>query len=149
MLRAALLDSLPQAIAQLFRALRAGEQSFEESSQIKPGASAHDRQPASRRNLTHNLPGHPRIFTGRNRGRGIHAIEQVVRNFGARRSARLGRTDLEITVHGYRIAVDYLAAGFAGDRQRQRSFAAGRGADDDNQQGITVRRGQRKTLQLM
>src|SRR5262249_23935976 len=54
-MRAALCNSLPQALSQLLRALRAGEESFQQRSQIQARASDDDGQAASRFDLFQTL----------------------------------------------------------------------------------------------
>ena len=67
---------------------------------------------------------------------GSTTIEQMVRRAGALGGAGLGGADVELAIHGDRVAVDDLAVELLSERQRQRRFSAGRGPEDDHQQRL-------------
>ena len=82
-IRAAAGRAFAQSLAQLFRALRAGEKSFEQGAQVQSGSAHDDRQMAARLDLLEHLPRLARIFAGRDVVRGLDAIEQMMRGAGS------------------------------------------------------------------
>ena len=132
------LHSLAQPFAQLLGTLRPGEEPIQQRTQIKSGSAHNDRQMSTLVNFLQHLPRLPRILSGRDMPRRIDAIHQMMpstRSFG---SGRLGRANIELAVHGDRIAVHDLALKTFSQRQRERGLAAGRGAEHYRQQWLRL-----------
>ena len=62
----------------------------------------------------------------------------MMRSAGTLGGAGLGRADVELAIHGDRIAVDDLSVEFFSERQRQRRLATGGGAEDYYQERLDV-----------
>ena len=120
-------------MAQLFRALRAGEESFQQSAQVQSGATDHDGQVISKVDLRKHLARLASIFARGDVLSGIENIEKMVGRARARGGAGLGRTDIKLPHHCDRIAVDNLALELLSERERQRGLPAG-GWTEDHQQ---------------
>ena len=148
----ALLRAVAQPASQFFGALRAAEKSFDESAEIETGSAADDGQVSGllafawscrarngRNDLAQYLPRLARVFSGSDVSQRIHAIQQVMGNFGALRGGGLGRADFKFPVHGDGIAIYDFSAEAARDRQRQSRLSACRGAEDDHDQRLAVR----------
>jgi hypothetical protein len=58
----------------------------------------------------------------------------MVRSTRALCEARLGRADVELSIDGYRVAIDDLSMELFSESQRQSSFSAGRGSKNDYQE---------------
>jgi len=67
-----------QTFAQLVGALWTRKQSFEESTQIKPSTTHHNRQMSTPRNVNQYDSRSPRILSGGERLIGIRDIDQVM-----------------------------------------------------------------------
>ena len=147
----ALLRAVAQPGAQFFGALRARKKSFDESAEIETCSPADDGQVCGllvfawrcrarngRNDLAQHLPRLARVFSGRDVGQRIHAIQQVMWNFCALRCGGLGRADFKFPVHGDGIAIYDFSVEAAGERQRQSRLSACRGTENDHDQRLAV-----------
>src|SRR5712692_11831920 len=140
--RALLLSAPPQPFAQLLRALRSGEEALQKRAQIESGPTNHDRHCSTRLDLLAGFADLARVFSGRNVAGWVNEIEQMMRDESALGECWFRRADLELAVHGHRIAVHDLALEALGQRQRECSLSASRRAQDYHQQRLG-RHGQR------
>src|ERR1035437_5036639 len=112
------LRAATQSVAQFFRPLRTGEESFDQSAEIESGSSADNRQALALLDRAQDLPPQAGKLSGADIVERIDTIHQVMRNFRALRRAGLGRADFELAVHRHRIAVDDLTREAPGNRER-------------------------------
>src|ERR1035438_5949172 len=99
MIGAAVRSLFAQALAQLFRALRAGEEPFEQSAQVQPGATDYDGQMMAQVDFGEHLPRLAGIFAGGDVLRGIDNIEKTMRRGRELSGAGLGGADIKLAVH--------------------------------------------------
>ena len=155
----AFLGAAAQSVAQVFVAqgsgpLRARKKSFEKGAKIESGPAADNGQgpalPAfpqrvfaptylAQGYLAQNQPRLARIFSGADVGERVHAIQQVMRNFGALRRTGLGGADFKFPVHCNRVAVDDFTVKAPRNGQRQSGLPACRGTEYDDEQRLAVR----------
>src|ERR1700730_4758432 len=110
MRRTLLSDSLAQTLAQFLGTLRADEESLQKCAEIQSGSANHNRQSLPRLDLSQHFAGLARVFSGSDVASRINKIEQMVRSAGALGECWFCRTNLELTIHGNRIAVHDFAA---------------------------------------
>src|ERR1700683_385796 len=79
---AACVRTFSQPLPQFFRALRAGEKSFEQGAQVESGSSHQDRQVSPRFDLVKHLPRLAGVVAGSDMAGGRDAIEQVMPSTG-------------------------------------------------------------------
>ena len=114
--QASALGPFAQAFPQFLRTLRPRKQSFQQGPKVKPGSPNDDGQVSARLNLSQNSACPSRILPGSHILHGIDKIKEMVRSLGSFSEARLRRPDVEIAVHGDRIAVNDLALELLGKR---------------------------------
>ena len=68
---------------------------------------------------------------------GVDAVENVMGNRRLFLGAWFGSADVHMLIHGHGISIDDFAIQVGRQRNRQRRFAAGGGARDDNQRDLT------------
>ena len=118
MICTAFRGTLTQALAEIFGALRAGKQTLQQSPQVQSGAADNNRQTPAKVDFFEHFARQAGIFAGSHVLGWFDDIQQVVRNKPALGSTRLCRTDIELTHHGERVAIDDLTAEFLRERQR-------------------------------
>jgi hypothetical protein len=126
----ALRRTRPQALAKLVRSLRAGEQAFQQSAQVKPSAANNDGKMPTLHNRRQSRACLAGVFPGTERVSGLGDVDQVMRNASAIFARRLRRTNLEIAIHSNRVATDNLAREFLGEMDGERRLARGRRSED-------------------
>ena len=92
-----------ETLAQFFRTLRQLRQTFEQRAKIKSSANGENRQFRPGFYVRKNPLGALTVVAGCGR-----FVQQVMRNFRAFRSCRLGRADIESAIELRRIARDNL-----------------------------------------
>src|SRR5437899_2296406 len=105
MRRTFLSGSLVQTLAQFLGTLRADEESLQKGAEIQSGSANHNRQSLPRLDLSQHVAGLARVFSGGDVARRINKIEQMVGSAGALGERWFCRTNLELTIHGDRIAI--------------------------------------------
>jgi hypothetical protein len=118
MLRPFFFRSGTQPFPQSFRALRAGEQSVQQGSQVQPGTPRYNRQRAALADFLNSFPAFTRVFPGSGVSSGFDFVQQVMPNAGQFFSGWLGGPYAEFAVDRDRIAVDDLSVEARGDFKR-------------------------------
>jgi len=142
--------AVAQSLAQFFRALRAREQSFEQSSQVEPSPTHENRQMFSLFDFCKDLPRLTSVLAGCDGLGRRNVIQQVMLNLGSFRGGRFGGAKVEVAIHGDGIAIHDFAVKALRKRQGQSSLSAGRGAEHDHEHRLGLRPSCRqRTLQWM
>ena len=134
MLWSALLDPLAQAQAQLFRSLRPGKEPLEQRPQIQSCSSTDDGELPANGDLLHNRASLAGIFARTDIAKRIDAVEEMMRDFGTLTPRWLRGTDIEVTVHRYRITVDDFSPETPSEGQGQRGLPACCGTQNNGKQ---------------
>src|SRR6266567_4668735 len=71
-----------QLLPQFLRTLRSGEQSFQQSAQVKTRATHHNRQSTAAMAFLNHFSAHARVFPGGRVASRIHNVKQMMRNAG-------------------------------------------------------------------
>ena len=111
--RAALGSARAETLTKLIGALRTGEEAFQQSAQVKPGAADHDGKMSALRDFFQSGAGLAGVFAGGERARRIDDIDQMMRDAGAIFARGFGGADFEVAIDSNRVATDDLAARIA------------------------------------
>ena len=106
---------------------------MKQRTEIESSPSHNNRQMPMVFDLPHHNPSLSRVLPGRDKSGGLDHIKEMMRHAGAFCGSRLRSPDLKLADHGDRIAIDDFSVKLFGERQRERSFPA-RGGPNDNQQ---------------
>ena len=138
--------------ADLIGALWTGEKTFEKGFQVKACSSGDDRDMRSIGNLGQDGTGESRVFAGSKNLIGVAYVKEEVRHRLSLCERRFSGSNIHAGVDLEGIAIDDFTVEALGQMEGQIGFATGRGPDDDQKRGYTVRqigeRLQRRTIQM-
>ena len=112
---------------------RRGEEAVDEGAQVEAGAAGDDGQVAAFGDSGEGFAGLAAVVAGGAGFVGPCDVDHVVLDEGALFVGRLGGADLHLAVDGDGVAADDLAVELLGEAEGEGGFAAGGGADEDDE----------------
>ena len=129
---AAFLGAVAQAAAQVFVALRAGEEAIGERAQVEAGSSRYDGEAAATGDVAQGGAGQAAVIAGGEGLVGIGDIDEMMRQASALLVSGLGGSQVNAAVDGNRVATDDFGVELFTESEGERGLAAACGTEEEN-----------------